>query len=38
VAIGVATLLVSSAALWNGYPLAYSDTGTYVASSFGRSA
>ncbi|HZR82277.1 MAG TPA: hypothetical protein VFD92_14380 [Candidatus Binatia bacterium] len=28
------TLLVASAAIWNGYPLVSSDTGAYVASSF----
>ncbi len=36
VAIVVAgTLTVSAMALWNGYPLVYSDSGTYLASSFG---
>jgi hypothetical protein len=29
-----ATLLLLSAALYNGYPLVYSDTGTYLSSGF----
>jgi hypothetical protein len=33
-AFGAATLLVAGAAVHNGYPLVYSDTGTYLASSF----
>lgn len=34
-ALALVMLLVTSAALWNGYPLVYSDSGTYVDSSFG---
>ncbi|MFW5819801.1 MAG: hypothetical protein ACOCWA_00820, partial [Bacteroidota bacterium] len=34
IVLGIGTLLVSLIGLYNGYPLVYSDTGTYISSGF----
>ncbi len=34
VPLGIGTLILSIVALYNGYPLVYSDTGTYIYSGF----
>src|SRR5690606_27250530 len=34
--IGIATLILSIIGLYNGYPLVYSDTGTYIYSGFDK--
>ncbi|MCH2197941.1 MAG: hypothetical protein MK081_04110 [Flavobacteriales bacterium] len=35
IAIVVSTLSLCAAAFWNGFPILYSDTGTYISSGFG---
>jgi hypothetical protein len=34
--IGIGTIILSIIGLYNGYPLVYSDTGTYIYSGFGK--
>ena len=36
IALGIGTLILSVIGLYNGYPLVYSDTGTYIYSGYDK--